>query len=148
MVNGDHGNSVEENSSGGRVEEGSPTQNDINDEDFCEPTQQEIQSAEVLYTDSLLQESIWLDTLKLPLPTATEREVSVLFGRQEKDGPAHDIFVKLYDQSRNSQQPASRHHSLMRLNLDKSEGISKWKVKVLRHLIYMHLLSRRRKQDS
>jgi hypothetical protein len=124
MVHGVHGNSVEENNSGGIVEEVSPTQNDINDEDFCEPTQQEIQSTELRYTGSLLQESIWQDTLKLPLPTAAEREVSVLFGRQEKDGPAHDIFVKLYNQSRNSKQPASRHHSLLRLNLDKSGQLS------------------------
>jgi hypothetical protein len=124
MVHGDHGNSAEENNSGGSVEEVSPTQNDINDEDFCEPTQQEIQSAELRYSGSLLQESIWQDTLKLPLPTAAEREVSVLFGRQEKDGPAHGIFVKLYNQSRNSKQPASRHHSLLRLNLDKSGQLS------------------------
>ena len=106
--------------SGESVEEVSPTQNEVNDEDFCEQTQQEIQFAELRYEGSLLQNSIWPEVLKIPLPTATEREISVLFGRQEMGGPAYNIFVKLHDHSRNSKQPASRHHSLLRLNLDET----------------------------
>jgi hypothetical protein len=47
MVNGDHRNSREENSSGDSVETGSPTQKEIIDEDLCEQTQQDIQFAEL-----------------------------------------------------------------------------------------------------
>ena len=107
MVNGDHGNSVEENSSGESVEAVSPTQNEVNDADFCEQTEPEIQFAELLYEGSLLHNTIWPEVLKIPLPTATEREISVLFGRQENCGPAHTIFVKLHYHSRNSKQPAT-----------------------------------------
>ena len=82
MVNGDHRNSGEENSSGESVEAVSPTQKEILDEDLCEQTQQDIQLAELRYEGSLLQNSIWPEVLKLPLPTATAREISVLFGRQ------------------------------------------------------------------
>ena len=123
MINEDHGNSVEENSSGESVEEVSPTQNEVNDEDFCEKTQPEIQFAELRYEGSLLQNSIWPEVLKIPLPTATEREISVLFGRQENGGPSYNIFVKLHDISRNSKQPASRHHSLLRLHLDEQRPV-------------------------
>ena len=111
---------MEENSSGESVEEVSPTQNEVNNEDFCKQTQQEIQFAELRYKGSLLQNSIWPEVLKIPLPTVTEREISVLFGRQEMGSPAYNIFVKLHDHSRNSKQPSSRHHSLLRLNLDET----------------------------
>ena len=60
---------MEENSSGDSVEEVSPTQNEVNDEDFREKTQQEIQFAELRYEGSLLQNSIWPEVLKIPLPT-------------------------------------------------------------------------------
>ncbi len=115
---------MEENSCGESVEEVSPTQNDVIDRNVCEQTQQEIQYAELLYKGSLLQDSTWPESIKVPLPTASGREVLVLFGRQEKGGPAHNIFVMLYDRSRNNKQPASRHHSILRLNLEEGGQLS------------------------
>jgi hypothetical protein len=91
---------------------------------YVKKSQQEIQYAELLYSGSLLPDSTWPESIKVPLPTASEREVLVLFGRQEKGGPAHNIFVMLYDRSRNNKQTASRHHSLLRINLEEGGQFS------------------------
>ena len=42
---------------------------------------------------------------------------SLILATREKDGPAHNVFVKLHDHSRASKQPASKHHSLLQLTL-------------------------------
>ena len=84
MVNGGHRNLEEASSLVESLEETSPTQNEVQEEDFCEPTQHEIQSAELLNEKPLLLDSIWTEHIKLPIPTTTEREVKVLFWRQEK----------------------------------------------------------------
>ena len=99
------------------VEEISPTQNEVQEEGFCKKTQQAIQSAELLCEGSLLQDSIWPESIKLPIPTTTEQEVILLFGRQEKGVPDHSVFVKLHNHSRASKQPTSEHHSPLRLTL-------------------------------
>ena len=63
-------------------------------------------------------------------------------GRPEKGIKVHDTLTRLEYKEDNGTF----------LKNDKSvyvqKGISKWKVKDLLHLIYMHLLSRLRKQDS
>ena len=84
-----------------------------------EPTQQDIHSvnyAELRYMGSLLQpptEAI----IKIPLPTSTNTDTLVLFGRQSNSDQKHDVFVKLVDISR-SKQSASGKHSLLRFSLD------------------------------
>ncbi len=95
MVGG-HRNSAEGNSSDASVDEVAATQtwNEVHDEELLPRTQQEIQFAELRYEKSLLQDSIWPDSIQLPLPTAMEPEVAVLFGRQAEAGPDHHMFVK------------------------------------------------------
>jgi len=61
--------------------------------------------------------------------------------RPEKGIKIHDTLTRLEYKEDNGT-------FLKRKSVYVQEGISKWKVKVLHHLIYMHLLSRRQRQDS
>ena len=123
MVNGDHGKSAAENSSESSSEIPEPTQGDLSDTDLCEHTQQDIASvkhATLQYMGSLLQQPNGTEIIKIPLPTTSNSEISVLFGRQSSGGPDHLIFVNLNDRSR-TKQPSSSKHSLLRFQID-SEG--------------------------
>ena len=102
MVNGDHGESMSESRSDTWPEVLEATQGDLADKDSYEQTQQEITSqtpAGLRYVGSLLQQTNETGVIKIPLPTTTGSEVTVLFGRQSSGGPDPKIFVKLYDGS-------------------------------------------------
>jgi hypothetical protein len=93
-------------------------------------TQQDIASVKhvtLQYMGSLLQQPNGTEIIKIPLPTTSNSEISVLFGRQSSGGPDHllVIFVNLNDRSRtNLKQPSSSKHSLLRFQIDLEGSLS------------------------
>ena len=104
---------MEEHSSEASVEEVISTRLEINDSENPQP---EFEWAQLRYEGSLL---IRYGQRQSSSASNGKRAGGFsLIRTQKEDGSVLNVFVKLHDRTRGNKQPASRHHTLLRLQLD------------------------------